>query len=225
MGKPIKSYLKQLWGIAVYSLAGLSTIIGILSAVYALDLISKGVSKFIPFALISASTLIAGIYLLSIRWRKPLAEWRKMSAEEKAVKDLKRHLQDRNGRIAALGFLLVVMVSSSVWLFWREHTLNRMAAPEQIKRMASSENLEYELPILFSRFYVIAAAKAKVMFWECFFGLFTGFLVFMLINEFTGLFNNKNKLVLSMWERITQLEDEVKLLKAREQSDDREIHG
>lgn len=225
MEKPIKSHLKRLLGIALYSLGGLSTIIGVLLAAHALDLASKGASRFIPFALISASTLVAGIYLLLIRRRKPLAEWRKMPAEERAVKDLIGHLQARKGRIAALSFLLVVIVSSSVWLFWREHKLNQMGAPEQVRGMASFEDLKYELPILFSRFYIIAAVKAKLIFWECTSGLFTGFLIVMLINELAGFTRNKHKLTLCMWKRIKQLEDEVERLKAHVRSDDRQIDG
>jgi len=47
----------------------------------------------------------------------------------------------------------------------------------------------------------------------------------MIIIDISGIYRNKHKLTLSMWERIQQLENEVKELKAHTQADDQQIDG
>lgn len=154
-----------------------------------------------------------------------IAEPSKMSEEEKAIKNLQKYMRQRNGGIVVISFLLVLMVSGSIYALWREHKLNKMITPSQIRRMATFENPKHELPILFSRFYVIAGAKAKFIVYELYLGTFTGLFIFMLINEFAGFTKNKHKLTLSMWETIKQLENEVEELKAHTPADYRRIDG
>lgn len=206
MNESNQSHLKRLLRIGTCGLGWLSTIIGFLLAMHTLSLIPAGVSRFLPFLFMSASTLTAGIYLLSIWWQKPLAEWRKLSEEERAIRNLKRYIKQRKKGIKGNCILVIFMVSASMFLFWQEHRLDQVVDMEN-----------------FSHFYYIAAAKAKVMHYELYFGVFTGFSIFMLINDIFGFTRNKHKLTLTMWERIKQLEDEIKALKAYTQADDR--HG
>ena len=56
-------------------------------------------------------------------------------------------------------------------------------------------------------------AATKLMICHYLFGLFMGLIVFMLIDEFAGFTRNKHRLTLNMWERIGELENEVKELK------------
>jgi len=140
-------------------------------------------------------------------------ESRKMSKEERVIKNLKRYMKKRKSFIALFTFCLIFMVSISMLTLWREHKLNKMVAPEQIRKMATFENPKHELPILLSRFY-LTEAKAKLIVCELYLGALTGFFIFMLINEFAGFTRNKYKLTVSMWEMIKELENEVKELKA-----------
>lgn len=206
MNESNQSYLKRFLRIGTCGLGWLCTILGFLLAMHALSLIPAGVSRFLPFVFMSASTLTAGIYLLSIWWQKPLAEWRKLSEEERAIRDFRQYIMQCNHRIVSSSFLLIFMVSGSVFLFWQEW---------RIDQVADMENL--------SHFYYMAAAKAKVMYYGLFFGVLTGCSICTLLNDIFGFTRNKLKLTLTMWERIKQLEDEVKTLKAHAQADDR--HG
>lgn len=151
-------------------------------------------------------------------------ESRKMSEEERAIKNIEIYFRQRNGRIVAVSLLLVMMLSASIYTLWREDKLNKMMAPSQIRRMATFENPKRELPVLLSRFYIIAGTKAKLIVYEIYFALFTGFFIFMLINEFAGLTRNKHKLTLYMLQMIKQLEKEVKELRAYTQTDDQQIN-
>lgn len=152
-----------------------------------------------------------------------IAESRNMSEEERAIKNIETYFRQRNGRIVAFSLLLFVMVSTSIFTLWREDKLNKTMAPSQIRRMTTFENPKQELPVLFSHFYIIAGTKAKLIVYETYFALFTGFFIFMLINEFAGLTRNKHKLTLYMLQTIKQLENEVKELKAHTASNDQQV--
>lgn len=147
----------------------------------------------------------------------------KMSEEERAIRNLERYIRQRNRHIVAASLLLVVMVSASIYILWLEDKLNKKMAPNQVKRMATFENPEHDLPILFSHIYVLAGAKAKLIVDEMYFGTFTGLVIFMLINEFAGFTRNKHKLTLYMLQTIKQLENEVKELKAHTTSNDQKV--
>lgn len=148
---------------------------------------------------------------------------RKMSEEEKVIKNLNIYFRQRNGRIIAFSLLLFMMVSTSIYTLWREDKLNKMMAPSQIGKMATFENPKHELPVLLSHFYIIAGTKAKLIVYEIYFALFTGFFIFMLISELAGLTRNKHKLTLYMFQAIKQLENEVKELKAHTASNDQKV--
>jgi hypothetical protein len=150
-------------------------------------------------------------------------ESHKMSEEERTINKLERYIRQRNRHIVAASLLLVVMVSASIYILSLEYKLNKMMAPNQIKKMATFKYPEHELPILFYRFYVSAGAKAKFIVDELYFGTLTGLVIFMLINEFAGFTRNKHKLTLSMWQTIKQLENEVKELKAHTPANDQQV--
>lgn len=221
MRKSITQFIKRILRIAIFSLGGLLTIIGIISGSYALVQLPDGASKFMPCVVSALFILPAGIYLCFLAIKVPhyLAESRKMSKEERVIKNIKTYTKKGKSRIAAFTFLLIFMVSILIWTLWQEKKLNETINPEKIRLMASFERPQRELPVLFSRFYILAGSKAKLIVYECYFGLFTGFVIAMLIIEISGLTKNKHKLTLCMWERIQQLENEVKGLKAHTQAD------
>ena len=178
--------------------------------------LSEGVSKFMPYVLIAWCALSCGIGLsiLAVKLPKYLAESRKLSKEEKVVRNLDRYMRQRNWHIASFTLLLILFLIGSMFTFWREHKTNKMATPEQIRSRASFENPKYELPILLSHSYILSASKAKAIVYKLYFGSLIGFVLAMLFNEFAGFTKNKHRLTLTMWQTIKRLESEVKELKA-----------
>jgi len=85
-----------------------------------------------------------------LRWILRIAESSKMSKEERVIKNLEIYMRQHNGQIAGISFLLVLMVSASAYVFEREHKLNKMIAPSQIRRMATF-CLEMLLPAIHPR--------------------------------------------------------------------------
>lgn len=227
MRQSITQFMKCILRIAIFSFGGLLAITGIMSGSYALVQLPDGASKFMPCVVSALFILPAGIYLCFLAIKVPhyLAESRKMSKEERVIENIKTYMKKGKSRIAALTFLLIFMVSTLIWILWQEKKLNETINPEKNRLMASFERPQRELPILFSRFYTLGRSKSKLIVYECYFGVFTGFIIAMLIIEISGLTKNKHKLTLSMWERIQQLENEVKDLKAHTQADDQQIDG
>lgn len=227
MRKSIKLYLKWVLRIAVFSLGCFMTIIGILSGSYALVQLPDGASKFMPFVVIAVIALPVGIYLcfLAIKVPRYLAESRKMSKEERVIENIRTHMKKRKQIVAALTFLLMMTLSFLIWNLWISKKIDAMITPKQIRTMASFDNPKHELPILFSRFYALASLRAKLLFQALIFSASTGFIISMIIIDISGIYRNKHRLTLSMWERIQQLEKEVKELKAHTQPDDQKIDG
>jgi hypothetical protein len=227
MRQSITQFVKCILRIAIFSLGGLLTIIGIISGSYALVQLPDGASKFMPCVVSALLTLPAGIYLCFLAIKVPhyLAESRKMSKEEKVIKNIKTYMKKRKQLVAALTFLLVMTLSFLIWTLWNSNKLDEMITPKQIRTMASFDNPKRELPILFSRFYALASLRAKLLFQALIFSASTGFVIAMLIIEISGLNRDRHRLTLSMWERIQQLESEVKGLKAHTQADSQQIDG
>jgi len=148
---------------------------------------------------------------------------RKMTKEERVIENIKKYLKQGKSRIAMFTFLLIFMLSFTIWVLWQEKKLNEKVTPENIRLLASFERPQRELPILFSRFYILAGLKAKLITHEIYFGSLTGFIIGMLILEIAGVTKNKHRLTLNMWERIQELENEVKELKVPNQVDGQQI--
>ncbi len=200
-------YIKWALRIAVFILGGLLTIIGIVSGSYALVQLTDGASEFMPFVVISVIALPVGIYIcfLAIKVPRYLAESRKMSKEERVIENIRTYMKKRKQIVAALTFLLVMTLSFLIWTLWNSKKLDAMITPKQIRTMASFDNPEHELPILFSRFYVLSKLRAELILRGFLFSVSTGFIIAMLIIEISGLNRDRHRLTLSMWERIQQL--------------------
>jgi hypothetical protein len=84
------------------------------------------------------------------------------------------------------------MVATSIWMISKGNKLAETMTTEHIRLL-----------------YLV-----KLIVGLHLFALYTGFMIFMLIDEFAGFTRNKHKLTLNMWERIQELEKEVKELKA-----------
>ena len=205
MRQSITLFMKSILRIAIFSLGGLLAITGIMSGSYALVKLPDGASKFMPFVVIAVFSLPGGISLcfLAIKLPHYLVKYRKMSKEERVIENIKTYMKKGKSRIATCTIFLVVMIATSMWIMSMGNKLAETMTPEHIRLLAA----------------------AKLMVGHYLFGLFTGFIAFMLIDEFAGFTKNKHRLTLSMWERIQQLENEVKGLKAHTQADDRQIDG
>jgi len=197
--------MKSILRIAILSLGGLLTITGIISGSYALVQLPDGVSKYMPCVVIAVFTLPAGIYICFLVIKVPhyLAKSQKMSKEERVIENIKKYIKNGKSRIAALTFLLVLTASTLIWIILLENKFTKTITSENIR--------------------LLNLFKLKVQEWH--FALFTGFFIAMLIIEISGLNRDRHRLNLSMWEKIQQLESEVKDLKAHTQADGQQIDG
>jgi MFS family permease len=192
-------FMKRILKIAIFILGVLLIITGIISGAYAFILLQEGKSEGMPFVVMSLLALIIGICICVLVKEVPryLAKTRKMSREEKVIENIKIYMKKGKSRIATLSIFLVVMITTSIWFMSMWNKLTETMTPAQFRLLAA----------------------AKLMVYNFYFGLFTGFIVYMLINEFAGFTKNKHRLTLNMWERIRELEREVKDLKTGTQPD------
>ena len=194
-----KQFVKRFTKIAISILGILLIVTGIISGSYALVQLPDGISWYIPYVIISILTLPAGIYLCfgPIKLPQYLVRFSKISKEEKAIKNIKKHIKQGKGRIVAFTILLVFMIAASMWIKSVGMKHARTMTLEHIRLL-----------------YLV-----KVMISLNTFALFTGFIIVFLILEIAGLTKDKHRLTVSMWERIRQLEEEVKELKTPKQAD------
>ena len=160
-------------------------------------------SKYLPYFVLAVLTLSVGLYLcfLVIKPMRYFVKSRKMSKEEKVIHNIKTYMKQRKSRIAGFTFFLIFMVSISIWMMSMGNKLARTMTPENIRLL----NL------------------AKLIVYQWHFSLVTGFIIAMLIIEIAGVTKDKHSLTLNMWERIQQLENEVKELKDSTQVDGQQI--
>jgi len=133
-----------------------------------------------------------------------------MTKEEKDIRILKQHLRQRIFRIVIFAILFVSMLACLVWIVSVRNRIDSKMSLDQIKSKASFEDLKHELPILFSYSYAVSTFSAKLMFYGFFFAGLAGVLLAYLIIEFFGV--NNPRLIISMWERIQTLENEIRHL-------------
>ena len=185
--------MKSIFRIAICSIGGVLTIFGIMFGLCFLVQIPDDLSKYLPYFFLAVLTLSVGLSLcfLVIKPMRYFVKSRKMSKEEKVIHNIKTYMKQRKSRIAGFTFFLIFMVSISIWSMSMGNKLARTMTPENIR--------------------LLNLAKLIVHQWH--FSLVTGFIIAMLIIEITGVTKNKHRLTLSMWERIQQLENEVKELK------------
>ncbi|MCP4262970.1 MAG: hypothetical protein GY774_36480 [Planctomycetes bacterium] len=174
-------------------------ITGIISGSYTLVQIPDGVSCYIPYVVLTILTLPAGIYLCfgPIKIPQYLLRFSKISKEEKAIKNIKKYIRLRKSRIAVFTILLVLMITTSMWMISMGNKHARAMATEHVRLL-----------------YLV-----KVMINVNTFALFTGLIIGMLIMEIAGVTKDKHMLTVNMWERIQELEDEVRELKGGTQED------
>ena len=103
--------------------------------------------------------------------------------------------------IAAIIFVVVLHIFVLILIYLRGSELSKIITSEDIRLL----NL------------------VKLLILGCFFLGLTGHLIGALIIEISGLRRNKHMLTLSMWERIQELENDVKELKAGTQVDGQQI--
>ncbi len=185
--------MKSMVRIAICSIGGILTIFGIMFGLYFLVQLPDDLSKYLPYFVLAVLTLSEGLYLcfLVIKPMRYFVKSRKMSKEEKVIHNIKTYMKQRKSRIAGITFFLIFIVSISIWMMSMGNKLARTMTPEH--------------------FRVLDLAKLMIYQWHFF--LATGFIIGILIIEIAGVTKNKHRLTLSMWERIQQLENEVKELK------------
>lgn len=186
--------MKSIFRIAICSIGGVLTIFGIMFGLCFLVQLPDDLSKYLPYFFLAVLTLSVGLslcFLVIKPMRYFFVKSRKMSREEKIIHNIKIHMKQRKSRIAGITFFLIFIVSISIWMMSMGNKLARTMTPEH--------------------FRVLDLAKLMIYQWHFF--LATGFIVGILIIEIAGVTKNKHRLTLSMWERIQQLENEVKELK------------
>ena len=122
----------------------------------------------------------------------------KLSSEEKAIENIKmylRHNRKRQISVAIFKFVLIALMLIGIIIFEIIFT-----------KEISTENMELVglVHLIVFRYVILLA---------------TGALLVEFSNEITGFTRNKQLLTLNMWERIQELEDEVKELKAGTQAE------
>lgn len=185
--------MKSIFRIAICSIGGVLTIFGIMFGLCFLVQLPDDLSKYLPYFVLAVLTLSVGLYLcfLVIKPMRYFVKSRKMTKEERVIENIKKYIKQGKSRIAGFTFLLIFMVSISIWIMSMCNKLARTMTPENIR--------------------LLNLAKLIVHQWH--FSLVTGFIIAMFIIEVAGVTKNKHRLTLSMWERIQQLENEVKELK------------
>jgi hypothetical protein len=202
MGEPATKITKSIGRIAVCSIGGVITIFGFMLCLGALLELPDDILKNVILFFAGVLVLSIGLYLcfLVIKPMQYFVKSQKMSGEEKVIENIKTYMKKGKSRIATCSVFLVFMIAISIWIVSMGNKLTESMTQEHIK--------------------VLIAAKLLVVHYL--FGLFMGFLVFMLINEFAGFTRNKHKLTLNMWDRIAELENEVSELKSGLKSENQE---
>ena len=133
-----------------------------------------------------------------------------MLKEERMIKRLKSR-RNRIIGIIACTFLVVLMSACLGFFVHRRKKLDSLITPEQVSTMASFENPKKELPELFCRFHVLAEKKAEIMDYMMYYAALTGLIIVMIITLVADITNRH--LLVSMWDRIETLQQEIKELK------------
>jgi len=159
--------MKSMLRIAVCSIGGVLSIIGILSGSYALVQLPDGASKYMPCVVICLLTLPVGLYLcyLVIKPNLYFIKSRNMTKEERVIENIKTYMKKGKSRIAASAFVLIVTISFLILLVCQE------------KKLTGS--IMYENTRLIS--------LVKLIVFEHFFLGLTGLLGGTLIIEISGL--------------------------------------
>ncbi len=185
--------MKRVARIAICSIGGVLTIFGIMFGICFFVQLPDDLSKYLLYFFVAVLALSVGfsLYFLSIKPMRYFVKSRKMSKEEKVIHNIKTYMKQQKSRIAGFTFFLIFIVSSSIWMMSMGNKLARTMTPEH--------------------FRVLDLAKLMIYQWHFF--LATGFIIGILIIEIAGVTKDKHRLTLNMWERIKQLENEVKELK------------
>jgi flagellar biosynthesis protein FlhB len=197
---------KSIFRIAIFSVGGVIAIFCLMFVISFLFRLHDDLSKYLPyfFGIVLILCIVLSLYFLSI---KPLCyiaksrhfvKSRKMTKEEKIIHNIKTYMnQGKKSRIAGMTCFLFFIVSCSILIMSMGNKLAETMTGDQIE--------------------VLVAAKLLVVHYL--FGIFMGFIAFLILDEFAGFTRNKHKLTVNMWDRIQELESEVKKLKAGAQVD------
>ena len=198
---------KNILKIAVCSIVGVFTIFGIVFGLSFLNM--DGLTKYLPYFFGAVLTLSVGLsfYFLSIKPMRNVIKFRnfvkshKMSKEEKVIHNIRTYMNQRKSRIAGMTCFLFFIVSCSILIMSLGNKLTRTMTPENIRLLAA----------------------ANLMIFHYLLALFTGFIIGTLIIEISGHKRNGHMLTVNMWERIQELEKEVKELKTCTQVESQQI--
>lgn len=215
MRHSIKLSLKKILRIVLFGLGGLLTIISLLVIMGIIFQKNANRSESIPVFAIALVTLVIGIgiYSLAPKLPKTSSKLKLLSQEERFIENLRRFIKRRRLLDTLLVFLIIFILSCLIFSFWQSKKLDSLITPGHIRTMATFENPKQELPILFYRFYNLARLRTILLFRCYFFAILLGIFIGVLINEIGGLYRNRHRLTISMWERIQKLENEVEELR------------
>jgi hypothetical protein len=218
-------FLKWILMIPFFCLGVFFTVMGLLAIVADVAHIPYESNESFFFFAIGVLWFIAGVGMcfLALMFPRPPADSRGMSKEEGTIENLKDIEGQRKFFIAACVVSLAIVLSSLTAGVRQIKELDAVTTPEQITSTASFDNPKHELPILFSQLYTLAKSRVELIFGEWLAIIFAGVITGVLIIEIGGFISNRHGLTISMWERIQQLEKEVKELKDVTQPDAQDI--
>lgn len=225
MIKLLTLFLNWVFMIGFFCLGAALAIIGLVIIVGSIVQTPYERSEFIFAFAMGVLWLIVGVGMcfLAPMLIKPSPDLSGMSREEKTIENIKEAVKIRKlcivGWIVFLAFVLWYLMATVRQI----KELDAETTPEQIVSTASFDNPEHELPILFSRFYTLAKSRAELIFGKWLMGMCAVFLIIMLIIDIGGFRSNRYRLTISMWERIQELEKEVRELKTRAQPDAQDV--
>lgn len=136
--------------------------------------------------------------------------------KEEAIIDRLKNRRNRIIGIAACVLLVIIMSSALIFVIYQSKKMDALITPDYVRAMASFENPKTELPKLFCWFHALAKYSAKTMCYGMNFALLTGLFIGLFIVQVADLTNRR--LLISMWDRIHDLEREVAELKSHPKS-------
>jgi hypothetical protein len=220
MRKSLTLFLKWVLMIPFFCLGVFFAVMGILAIMAAASEPPDDRSEFIFLAAIGVLWLIAGVGICFLAPMFPQlpAHSRRLSKEERTIENLRQFVKDRKFIIAGCVVFLAFVLWYLIVAVWKIKDLDALTTPDRITSTASFD-ANYELPILFSRFYTLAKSRAEWILCEWLMGICAVFLITVLVIEIRGYRNNRHRLTISMWESIQQLEVQVRELKTVKQPD------
>lgn len=129
--------------------------------------------------------------------------------EEKYIENLRRY--PKTHKIKVCVFILMILLSSGMLIFINhfQNKINLHISEENIGEMLCEGQLEEQLPSVFQYMHFVEMVTTKIMISAHFFALILGvWITFLIIELF--VIKPRNRFILSMWDRINELEERLK---------------